>query len=294
MNGIINLHKPSGPTSFSVVSRVRKMLGVKKVGHGGTLDPLASGVLPIFLGQATRLAEYLLDYPKTYFASVILGVSTDSYDSDGQVVLRSDASLITPEMIEKALRKFHGEIMQQPPAYSAIKCDGKPLYELSRKGCAVNVKSRQVTIFRLEIHRIDLPLVEFEVECSKGTYIRSIAHDLGLILGCGAHLSGLVRSSYGPFCVKTSITPEDLEGMVARGDRSSFLQSPDSVLTLWMPVILTGEQARIIYHGGSLLLPNFHNDVRLRAYNEQKRLVALLECIAGSNLWHPSKVFVEQ
>ena len=185
MDGILNIRKPSGPTSFSVVARIRKLVDESKAGHGGTLDPLASGVLPVFLGQATRLTEYLMEYPKTYRAEIELGVDTDSYDAEGTVTKTSDASGINLQDVTDALQRFRGEIRQTPPMFSALKYEGQPLYKLARQGQSVEISSRPASIYRLDIVSFKLPFVTLDVECSKGTYIRSLAHDLGVALGCG-------------------------------------------------------------------------------------------------------------
>jgi tRNA pseudouridine55 synthase len=180
MDGILNIHKPSGPTSFSMVARVRRITRESKAGHGGTLDPLASGVLPVFLGQATRLAEYLMDYPKSYRAEIELGVSTDSYDAEGNVTGTADVSRITQDDVARVLESFKGDIRQTPPMYSALKHEGQPLYKLARQGKSVEIDSRPASIYRLEIVSCHSPFITLDVECSKGTYIRALAHDLGV------------------------------------------------------------------------------------------------------------------
>jgi tRNA pseudouridine55 synthase len=291
MDGILNIHKPSGPTSFSVVARVKRVTGEAKAGHGGTLDPLASGVLPVFLGQATRVAEYLMEYPKTYRAEVEIGVSTDSYDAEGAVISRSEVSDITQAAVKQVLERFKGDIQQTPPAYSALKRQGQPMYKLAREGKNVEIDSRPTSIYRLEIISFHLPLVTLDVECSKGTYIRSLAHDLGVALGCGAHLKGLIRTSYGPFDIKDAVTLEQLEASVKDGLWHSLVQPMDTVLSLWGKTILSDEQVESVRQGKGLSLDAGEGTARLRAYDKGSRLVALLSFDSENRLWRPQKVF---
>lgn len=198
MDGVLNLYKEAGMTSHDVVYKVRKKCGTKKVGHTGTLDPMATGVLPICVGQATRISQFLINKDKTYRAVLELGVTTDTYDSEGTVVKTSVVDATEEEVREKA-KAFQGVIDQIPPMYSALKKDGKKLYEYAREGIKLDIPPRQVTIHRLDVMRVDLPEVEILVSCSKGTYIRSLIHDLGEALGCGAHMTELERLESGPF-----------------------------------------------------------------------------------------------
>ena len=186
MDGILNINKPLGKTSFSIVSMVKRLSGESRVGHAGTLDPAASGVLPVCLGQGTRVIEFLLDAPKAYRAEIEFGVVTDTDDATGKIISRGDPSGINRRKLLSALDSFRGLISQTPPMYSAVKHHGKPLYKLARQGIEVERKSRLRWIYRLELTSWQPPLATIEVECSKGTYIRSLAHDLGQLLGCGA------------------------------------------------------------------------------------------------------------
>ncbi|MGB2885276.1 MAG: tRNA pseudouridine(55) synthase TruB, partial [Dehalococcoidia bacterium] len=189
IDGILNLDKPRGKTSFEVVAVVRRVSGERRVGHGGTLDPEATGVLPIYLGQGTRLVEFLVDARKVYQAEIELGISTDTYDATGRIVGRGDTSALTREDVEAATYSFKGSVEQVPPMYSAVKHQGVPLYRWARAGIELPRKTRKVEFYRIEVLEWRPPLLSLEVECSKGTYIRSLAHDLGAKLGCGAHLS---------------------------------------------------------------------------------------------------------
>lgn len=209
MFGFLNVYKPVGKTSHDVVAYFRKLLKIKKIGHTGTLDPFAEGVLPICIGNSTRLIEYLPD-DKAYLAFVQLGKATDTYDTEGNVTFESDKKVTKDDILE-ALKTFEGEIEQFPPMYSAIKVAGKKLYEYAREGKVVEVKPRKVTIHKIELKNFDEEKQEAQVyiECSKGTYIRSIANDLGQNLGCGGYLTRLIRNKAGKFLVENSIKMED-------------------------------------------------------------------------------------
>jgi tRNA pseudouridine55 synthase len=291
MDGILNIRKPAGPTSFSVVACVKRITRESKVGHGGTLDPLASGVLPVFLGQATRLAEYLMEYPKTYRAVIELGVSTESYDAEGKVTRTSETSTITPDAVGEALEKFRGDIRQTPPIYSALKHHGQPLYKLARQGQPVEIESRAASIYRLELVSFQSPLVTLDIECSKGTYIRSLAHDLGQALGCGAYLKNLVRTGYGPLDINNSITLEGLEDAVKVGAWGVLLQPMDTVLSRWQKTVLDDEQVVAVHCGVGVSLEITGGLVRTRAYDKQGTFIALLAFEPSSRLWRPQKVF---
>ncbi|OGO42487.1 MAG: tRNA pseudouridine(55) synthase TruB, partial [Chloroflexi bacterium RBG_16_57_9] len=198
-SGILNIDKPAGMTSHDVVAAVRRAAQEQRVGHAGTLDPMATGVLLVCIGSATRIIEHLQAHPKTYRADIRLGMATDTYDAEGQVTYESPSFNVDRDQVEEALAGFRGIIQQVPPMYSALKRDGRPLYELARAGIEVEREPRTVEIFRLEITHWAPPVVQVEVQCSKGTYIRSLAHDLGQKLGVGGHLSGLVRLASGRF-----------------------------------------------------------------------------------------------
>lgn len=213
MFGFLNVYKPVGKTSHDVVAYFRKLLKIKKIGHTGTLDPFAEGVLPICIGNSTRLIEYLPD-DKAYLAFVQLGKATDSYDTEGNVIFESDKK-VTKEQLVNALTSFEGEIEQLPPMYSAIKVKGKKLYEYAREGKTISVAPRQVTIHKIELKNFDEEKQEAQVyiECSKGTYIRSIANDLGQNLCCGGYLTRLIRTKAGKFLVEDSIKMQDYKSI---------------------------------------------------------------------------------
>lgn len=227
--GFINIHKPTGITSHDVINRVRRLIGVKQVGHGGTLDPLAEGVLPVAVGAACRLLRYL-PQDKTYVAEILLGQQTTTDDIEGDTIRSGAVNAISKEEIEHALAQFNGEIDQVPPIFSAIHVDGKRAYELARAGnTAVEIKPRRVTIFKLEIIKIELPVVKVRIACSSGTYIRSIARDLGETLGCGGCLKSLVREQAGLFWLDKSVTLETMAEQRETIDR--LITEPVSILS---------------------------------------------------------------
>ena len=210
MDGIVIIDKPAGKTSHDVVSEVKKIMGAKKAGHTGTLDPMATGVLPICLNEATKLAQFLTGENKEYLATMLLGVKTDTLDTEGEITGRSD-KFVSEEEIRAALAKMVGKIQQVPPAYSAIKHHGQPLYKYARKGIFLETAAREIEIYSIFIEDISFPRVTFRIACSKGTYIRSICSDVGEMLGCGACLCGLRRLRSGLFSTDMAVSLENYE-----------------------------------------------------------------------------------
>ncbi len=208
--GIVIVNKPDGITSHDVVERVRRKFKMRRVGHAGTLDPMATGVLVVLLGKATKLFNKFVSFDKAYRAALILGTSTDSSDIRGKIIKQSPYEQITPGQIEEAFARFIGEIKQVPPMVSAIKFKGKKLYELARQGIQVERQARLIKIYSLQIESMNIPKVEFYVECSKGTYIRQLAYDIGEVLGCGACISQIERTKVGPFSIEEAVNLEDL------------------------------------------------------------------------------------
>lgn len=221
MEGIINLLKTPGMTSHDCINSVRRMLGEKRVGHTGTLDPMASGVLPLCVGKATRLAEYSDHHQKSYRAEMILGMTSDTQDVTGEILSKQKVSGITEETLLEALEKFSGVIEQITPAYSAVKHQGKKLYELARKGSPVPKKTRKITIFKLSLFRYypfsENPRAIIDIDCSKGTYIRTLCSDIGAFLGCGAVMSFLVRTASGPFNLEDTFSLEEIQASFEQG-----------------------------------------------------------------------------
>ena len=271
MFGFLNVYKPVGKTSHDVVAYFRKLLKIKKIGHTGTLDPFAECVLPICVGNSTRLIEYLPD-DKAYLAFVQLGKATDSYDTEGNVIFESDKK-VTKEQLVSALTSFEGEIEQLPPMYSAIKVKGKKLYEYAREGKTISVAPRQVTIHKIELKNFDEEKQEAQVyiECSKGTYIRSIANDLGQNLCCGGYLTRLIRTKAGKFLVKDSIKMQDYKSIEFV---EKHLVEPISMLNYPLYNLNTSEKLDIS-NGKPLLNKSINNAENIiLVYNDSIKAVA--------------------
>lgn len=249
MDGVINVHKPIGMTSSDVVVLLRKSLKTRKVGHTGTLDPEVNGVLPICVGKATRLAEYLTDQGKSYRAEITFGIVTDTQDAQGQI-LCSTKALVEEQDFLRIIPQFLGSIQQIPPMYSAIRHKGKHLYDLARQGIEVERPPRTITVQRLELlswQAGEYPKAVFEVDCSKGTYIRTLCQDIGDALGCGAHMSRLVRLRSGPFRLEESWTLEQINEALEQG-KDDFLIPLNRILDL-PKVVLTPQRAEAFRHG---------------------------------------------
>jgi len=288
--GILNIDKPAGWTSADVVAFIRRGTKIKRVGHAGTLDPAATGVLPILLGQATRLAEYLVDATKTYLATVQLGLETDTYDLDGEVVLRVDPSAVTLAAIEAVVPAFQGEFEQTPPAFSAIKRNGVPLYKLARAGEKVTLQPRRVKVERLDITSYEPPFLKLEIDCAKGFYVRSLAHDIGAVLGVGGTLAGLVRSRVGAFRVEDALNIETLRNEIASGAWRERLYAPDEVLLGWQAAVLAEPNCSRLVHGRTVLFETTNaTDQRCRAYSADGDFLAVLRR-ESSAAWRPEKV----
>jgi tRNA pseudouridine55 synthase len=234
MDGIVIIDKPAGKTSHDVVSEVKKIMGAKKAGHTGTLDPMATGVLPVCLNEATKLAQFLTGENKEYLATMLLGVKTDTLDTEGEITGRSD-KFVSEEEIRVALAKMVGKIQQVPPAYSAVKHHGQPLYKYARKGIFLETAAREVEIYSIFIEDISFPRVTFRIACSKGTYIRSICSDVGEMLGCGACLCGLRRMRSGLFSTDMAVSLDNYE----RKEKKTELLAKMLPLTKSLP-LLTG------------------------------------------------------
>ena len=308
MDGILNINKPGGPTSFSIVSKIKRLCGERRVGHAGTLDPASTGVLPVCLGNGTRIIEFLMDSTKTYRAEIELGTATDTYDSSGTITQTSDSSDIDLAQLKSALSSFYGQIYQVPPMFSALKHQGKPLYEWARAGITVERRSRPITIHKLEIINWLTPLVTVEVTCSKGTYIRSLAHDLGQVLGCGAYMKNLVRLKYGLFDIEDSVSIEQLEDAVNHGHWHQYVYPVDSVLSHWTAVVVGDDAEQAIINGRPVILDEAVNDNQsgnperqvlnvpfehnyCRAYSGDGRFLAVLRFDPEKEHWQPRKVF---
>lgn len=293
MDGIVVINKSAGMTSHDVVARLRRLIGQKRVGHAGTLDPAATGVLPALLGQATRVAEYLSESGKAYRAIIRFGVETDTYDAEGSIVGEAPVTL-TRVQIERALPNFLGEQEQLPPIYSAIKRGGTPLYALARAGKAVAVEPRRIVIEALEIIEWNSPDLTLDVECGKGTYIRSLAHDLGQRLGPGAHLANLTRTRSGPFTLAQAITLDEFAAYLADGTWRDHIFATDEALLDWRAAILGVENGARMRNGQRIAFTHASGEPHpdgslLRAYSVDGRFLGILRWDATSQEWRPHK-----
>jgi len=277
---------------------VRRLSGERRVGHAGTLDPTATGVLPVCLGQGTRVTEFLVDTTKSYQAQIELGVTTDTYDASGKIIQKRDPSRISQSQLESALTSFCGLIQQTPPMYSAVKHQGKRLYELARAGIQVERASRPTRIYHLELTDWQPPIATIEVVCGKGTYIRSLANDLGEVLGCGATLKDLTRLRCGPFNIKDAVSVPQLEEAFRHGYWQHLVYPLDTVLLHWTAVVVSDSEEQVIKNGGPLALENYDSPAKLpsgnrcRAYNHDGRFLGVLRFDSKSGQWQPRKVFV--
>jgi tRNA pseudouridine55 synthase len=250
MDGLLVVDKPPGPTSFDVVRRVRSVLRLKKVGHTGTLDPAATGVLPLCLGDATRVAGYVTERDKAYEAVVGLGEETDTQDATGKVVASAEVPAFGTEQLEAALDRFRGTFLQVPPMYSAVKVQGKRLYELAREGKEVERAAREVTVHRLQLVDRGARQLRLEVHCSKGFFVRTLAHELGRALGCGAHLVALRRTRSGPFTLAQALPLQQLEALAADPRAlAARLVSVEEALSELPELRVGGVDAERVRHG---------------------------------------------
>lgn len=283
------MHKPAGMTSHDVVAKVRRLVkaqGVTKVGHAGTLDPMATGVLILCIGSATRLSDAVMHGTKQYRATVRLGINTDTYDAEGAITQQRDTTHITPEQVQQALLPFIGDIDQIPPMYSAIKQGGKKLYDLARAGQTIEREPRRITIFALEILDCSLPDIVLQVTCSAGTYIRSLAYDLGEVLGVGGHLTALARTQSGQFTLENSI----MLSMLTSENWQTFLVSPRTAFADSAALDLTADQLQAIRQGRAISVENPIAADVVMAYAPDGQLAAILR--RDGQRWQPEKVFV--
>jgi tRNA pseudouridine55 synthase len=299
VSGILNLFKPAGVTSMEVVRRVKRATRDPKVGHGGTLDPIADGVLPIFFGNASRIMEYLIDSHKAYHVEAAFGVSTDTMDVAGQVAQERDVSGLTRQMVESALQGFLGTIAQTPPMYSALKHEGQRLYELARRGEETPRKARMVEVTRFDLLDWSPPSATFVVECGRGTYVRSLVHDLGEALGCGAHVTMLTRTRSGPFTADDAVTLEQLEAEGKDGTWPALLHPADSVLLDMPAAIVLKPMASAICQGQQVPLAadlrvTLQHGQLCRVYTEDGEFIAIVRYDHSLGLWQPVKVFAAQ
>jgi tRNA pseudouridine55 synthase len=289
ISGVLVVDKPVGLTSHDVVQIVRKGTNIRRAGHTDTLDPRASGVLVILIGPAVRLSEYVSATDKRYQAVVRLGVSTDTYDADGQIE-QTSAVEVSETQFESVLKNFIGEIEQVPPPYSAVKVKGRRAYEMAREGEEVDLTPRKIQVYNLELLEWAPPEAVIDVYCSSGTYVRSLANDLGQSLGCGAHLVGLRRTKSGRFTLRDAVPLRKLREQFENGTWYQLLIPAAEALSDWPAIELTTEEVEAIRHGHRIPGTPAERSM-VRGISEQGELVALLELDADTNEWQPKKVF---
>lgn len=287
-NRIVNLYKPQGPTSFSVVNQIKKILGVKKAGHIGTLDPMAEGILPICLGKSTRIIQFLSPLSKYYQCTMELGSATDTQDASGKVVSTGNASEVTNDQIKEVFQRFTGKQKQVPPMYSAKKNNGIPLYKLARSGITIERKPVSVHFFSIEFVSRSENRVNFQVHCSAGTYIRTLCHDIGQRFGCGAHMSGLVRSRVGIFDLESSITLDALKE--ATLSKPGVFFSVEKVLAFLPEISIKDEFVKPIMNGRALTKSSlkawpakFEPGMSLRVLNGSDTILAIVKPLVNQD-----------
>lgn len=297
IHGIINVYKEKGYTSHDVVAKLRGIAGQKKIGHTGTLDPDAEGVLPVCLGKATKVCELLTDKDKTYRAVLFLGQTTDTQDASGTVLETSDISNLNEAQVTEAVQSFVGEYAQIPPMYSALKVGGKKLYELAREGKTVERKARNVMIHSIKILCVDLPRVEMEVPCSKGTYIRTLCHDIGEKLGVGGCMESLLRVQVGRFVLADSLRLSEIQKAKEDGNLEKILQSIDSVFEQYRAVQIRPDQEKRLQNGNSFRKPdrsqNYDDQEMVRVYDSNGHFAAVYRYVEKDHEFRIVKMFLQ-
>lgn len=303
IHGVLNIYKEKGYTSHDVVARLRRIVGQKKIGHTGTLDPEAEGVLPVCLGKATKLCDLLTDKDKTYEAVLLLGISTDTQDTTGKILEEKNTADLREEAVREVVLSFEGEYDQIPPMFSALKVGGKKLYELARDGEEVERKPRHVQIYRIRILQIDLPRVRMEVTCSKGTYIRTLCHDIGEKLGCGGCMESLLRTRVERFGVAESLRISEVEQLMDEGTLQEHMIKVDEMFPDYQKVYLTPEASAAVRNGNSFRLGDviwiselsgFQNAERVRVYDEERNFIAVYEFEKENQLFKIVKMFFDK
>jgi tRNA pseudouridine55 synthase len=293
MNGVIIIDKPAGLTSHDVVNRGRRILGQRSVGHLGTLDPLATGVLPLVIGSLTRLAQFYTHSEKTYEGTIRFGFSTDTYDAAGEATSAEQAVVLQHEVISELATRFQGIIEQTPPPFSAKKIQGVPAYKLARKKQEVVLKPVQVEIKEFAILGVEGDRAEFRARVASGTYMRSVAHEMGQLLGCGAHLECLRRTSVAEFRLNDALTLEQVDLLVRQGSEEQIFVHPRKLLPELPSVTADEVNAARIRSGQSVNLPDLSRARQIKVFSGQKDLIAIATRVAGT-LFHPKIVLVTE
>ncbi len=296
MDGLLVVDKPAGWTSHDVVARLRRLAGERRIGHAGTLDPIATGVLPCGLGRATRLLEFLSEAGKTYLLTVRLGVETDTYDASGTVAATAPVPELDEARLRALLHQFEGEQLQRPPAFSAVKVSGERAYRLARRGEPPELPPRRVTIERLELLRWEPPDLVLEMDCSKGTYARALAHDIGARLGCGGHLAALVRTRVGHVRLEDALSIEEIERAAAESHFAAIVSAPDEAVLGLDAAILGQRHSLAVRQGNPIDLlrvqPRARDGRLVRAYSYLGDFLALIRFDARSGLFRPDRVLL--
>ena len=276
MNGVIIIDKPLGKTSHDMVYFLRRITHIKKIGHTGTLDPNASGVLPMCIGKATKAAQMLTDTDKRYSVQMTLGAVTDTQDADGEILTTFDVN-VTEEQLKETVASFEGEIMQIPPMYSAVKVNGKKLYQLAREGIEIEREGRKINIYKIDILDINLEnkTLDMDVYCSKGTYIRTLCHDIGQKLGCGAYVSKLRRTQSGLFKAEDSYTVGQIEKMADEGTLESAIIPVDELFGEYEKIAVTNDVAQKIKNGMTLRLAGIEEGKKYRVYDKNSNFLSI-------------------
>ena len=282
VDGILLLDKPAGLTSNAALQKVKRLYRARKAGHTGSLDPLASGLLPVCLGEATKVSGFLLDADKHYWVSCRLGVRTATGDAEGEVLKTRPVDAVTEKRLREVMQDYSGDIDQVPPMYSAVKHQGRRLYALARQGVEVERAPRRITIHAMDLLNFRLPLVEIDVHCSKGTYIRTLVDDIGEVLGCGAHVADLRRFGVGPYGAAGMVTLDTLEERLAAGGEKALddlLLPMESGLSQWPDVRLTGDAAFYLRQGQPVQVPHAPTAGLVRLYEGQRRFLGVGEIL---------------
>lgn len=310
IHGIVNVYKEKGFTSFDVVAKLRGILKQKKIGHTGTLDPDAEGVLPVCVGKATKVCDLLTDKNKEYEAVMLLGITTDTQDISGEVLEQKEVK-VSEEEVKEAVYSFLGDYMQVPPMYSALKINGKKLCDLAREGITVEREARPVYIHEVEIQKVELPRVWMRVKCSKGTYIRTLCQDIGEKLGCGACMESLLRTKVSEFRLQDALKLSEIEALVKKESEGvepgnwntpmfSFVRSVDSVFLKYEKAVVDAEYNKVLYNGNRIepeMIKNYHKNWELnpiRIYDEEGHFIGIYEYQPERLNYKPVKVFMEE
>lgn len=289
--GLLLLDKTPDMSSNLALQKAKRLLGIRKAGHTGSLDPLASGLLPICIGRATRLSSYLLNDDKRYTVAIKLGVTTETGDAEGAVLVEKSVPALTADLLDQIISTFIGKIEQIPPMYSALKYNGKRLYELARQGIEVERKARPITIYQITVLTYSGDLLELDVSCSKGTYIRTLAEDIGNKIGCGAHVSSLRRTEVGDLNVKQAWTLQQLESIESKQQRWQCVLDADRMLSEWPSVSLTEELEFYLSRGQAVWMPKLPASGWLRIYGKNNLFIGIGEMTDDGKL-APRRMFI--